>query len=116
MQFSEGRLIVTMQSELLGDELNVFRETILRKVHDQGIAEVIIDVSSINILDSTDFKTIGKILKMIRVLGAYVTLVGLHPGSISSLVAVGVNFEGINFALNLSGAIEKSRFVKKKVL
>jgi rsbT antagonist protein RsbS len=65
---------------------------------------VAIDLSSVDVLDATDFAFIKRTIDMAALLGARVVLVGIRPGVAASLVELPVELGGLQTALSVEEA------------
>jgi rsbT antagonist protein RsbS len=97
------RLAMTLQDDLT---------TRIVKDHAHG---VLIDISSLEIVDSFIGRMIGNIASMARVLDAETIVVGMRPAVAITLVELGLSLPGVRTALNvdkgmamLKGSMEES--------
>ena len=74
--------------------------------HAQG---VLIDISSLEIVDSFIGRTLGSIAAMSRVLDAETVLVGMRPAVAITLVELGMSLEGIRTALDVDRGLDLLR-------
>ena len=88
------RLAMTLQDDLTG-----------RIVKDRAHG-VLIDISSLEIVDSFIGRMIGNIANMARVLDAETVVVGMRPAVAITLVELGLSLPGVRTALNVDKGVE----------
>ncbi len=88
------RLAMTLQDDLTG-----------RIVKDRAHG-VLIDISSLEIVDSFIGRMIGNIASMARVLDAETVVVGMRPAVAITLVELGLSLPGVRTALNVDKGVE----------
>ncbi|HVG03115.1 MAG TPA: STAS domain-containing protein [Nitrospira sp.] len=88
------RLAMTLQDDLTG-----------RIVKDKAHG-VLIDISSLEIVDSFIGRMIGNIASMAKVLDAETVVVGMRPAVAITLVELGLSLPGVRTALNVDKGVE----------
>ncbi|MCC2643086.1 MAG: hypothetical protein K0S45_3499 [Nitrospira sp.] len=88
------RLAMTLQDDLTG-----------RIVTDRAHG-VLIDISSLEIVDSFIGRMIGNIASMAKVLDAETVLVGMRPAVAITLVELGLALPGVRTALNVDKGVQ----------
>ena len=104
MQVSRDVVVASIQVDLDEDVLALFREDLLRRIHETGSRGVILDVSGLETLDSDEFAALRRIITMSTIMGAKSVLVGLRPGVVSALIEAGADTDGLQAAINLDAA------------
>jgi rsbT antagonist protein RsbS len=94
-------LLVTIQVDLhdqLAIQLQDDLTEMITRTHARG---VLIDISSLEIVDSFIGRMIGSIAAMSRVLDAQTVVVGMQPAVAITLVELGLSLSGVRTALNV---------------
>jgi rsbT antagonist protein RsbS len=104
IQVSRDVVVASIQVDLDEDVLARFRDDLLRRIHDTGSRGVILNVSSLETLDSHEFTALRRIIAMCEIMGAEAVLVGMRPGVVSSLIEVGADIDGLRAAFDLDAA------------
>ncbi len=94
-------LLVTIQVEM-DDQLAMFlQEDLTNKVKDTGARGVLMDISSLDIIDSFLGRMLCTIASMTRILDAETVVVGMQPAVAITLVELGLTLPGVLTALNV---------------
>ena len=106
-------LLVTVQVDLydrlaLGLESDLV--TMINKYESKG---VLIDISSVNIVDSFMGRILGNIAQMSRILDAHTVVVGMQPAVAITLIELGLPMTGVHTSLNVEKGME---LLKEKLL
>ncbi|MCG3005530.1 STAS domain-containing protein, partial [Escherichia coli] len=72
-------LLVSIQWELDDHTAIQFQEDLLSKIHQTGAKGVVIDLTSIDMIDSFIAKVLGDVVSMSSLMGARVVLTGIQP-------------------------------------
>jgi rsbT antagonist protein RsbS len=100
-------LLTTIQVELDDQTAVEFQEDLLSKIHKTGAKGVVIDLTSVEIVDSYIAKILGDVVKMAELLGSRVVLTGIRPAVAITLIDLGINLKGVPTALDLEQGLEK---------
>jgi hypothetical protein len=65
---------------------------------------VILDLSGLETLDSSEFAALRRIITTCKIMGADSVLVGLQPGVVSALIETGADIDNLRAAINLDAA------------
>ena len=106
-------LLVTVQVDLydrlaLGLESDLV--TMINRYESKG---VLIDISSVNIVDSFMGRILGNIAQMSRILDAHTVVVGMQPAVAITLIELGLPMTGVHTSLNVEKGME---LLKEKLL
>jgi rsbT antagonist protein RsbS len=104
IQVSRDVVVASIQVDLDDDVLARFRDELLQRLHETGSRGVILDVSGLETLDSSEFAALRRIITMCTIMGAETVLVGLRPGVVSALIDAGAEVDGLQAAINLDAA------------
>ncbi|MCW3075798.1 MAG: putative negative regulator of sigma-B [Bacteroidetes bacterium] len=102
-------LLVTIQVDLydqLAESLEADLVNMVRKTSAKG---VLIDVSSVSIIDSFMGRILGNIAAMSKIMDAETVVVGMQPAVAITLVELGLPLKGVHSALNVERGMELLR-------
>lgn len=100
-------LIVSIQWELDDQTAIQFQEDLLGKIHETSARGVVIDLTSIDFVDSFIAKVLGDVVQMSGLMGAKVVLTGIQPGVAITLVELGIRMKNVMTALDLEDGLDK---------
>jgi rsbT antagonist protein RsbS len=102
-------LLVTIQVDM-HDQLAVsLQEDLTEQIAKYASRGVLIDISSLEIVDSFIGRMLANIAAMSRVLDAQTVLTGMQPAVAITLVELGMSLPGIKTALNVERGMELLR-------
>ena len=84
LQLLHGSIVASVQVELSEETLHRFQQDLLELLRASRARAVILDLSGVAILDSTDFESVLRTLRMATILAATPVIVGLRPGIAAS--------------------------------
>jgi rsbT antagonist protein RsbS len=102
MHIVDQCLVVPVRDNIDEDYMMKLQDDIAANVKNNDAREVIIDVSSMRILDIPVFNLLKKTAHMISVMGSRVVFVGFQPGVASSLVDLDVDFGNIQTVVTMN--------------
>jgi rsbT antagonist protein RsbS len=94
-------LIATVQSALTDADLLHLRDALVEKVGRFRSRGVIVDVTSMDVMDSFASRMLRDIAHMIRLRGADTVIVGIQPEVAFAMVQLGLTLEGVATVLDL---------------
>src|ERR1700730_13333443 len=102
-------LLVTIQVDM-HDRLAVqLQDDLTEKISECGSRGVLIDISTLEIVDSFIGRMLSNIAAMSRVLDAETVVVGMQPAVAITLVELGLSLPGVRTALNVDAGMELLR-------
>jgi len=94
-------LLVTIQVDMHDRLAMALQNDLTNRITETNARGVLIDISSLEIVDSFIGRILGNIAKMSRVLDAQTVVVGMQPAVAITLVELGLSLQGIRTALNV---------------
>lgn len=94
-------LIATVQAALADADLLQLRRALLQQAVRSRSRGVIVDVTSLDVLDSFASRTLREIAQMVRLRGAEMVIVGIQPEVAFAMVQMGIRLENVATALDL---------------
>jgi len=94
-------LLVTIQVDMHDRLAMTLQEDLTDQIVRYRSRGVLIDISSLEVVDSFIGRTIGNIAAMSRVLDAETVVVGMRPAVAITLVELGLSLPGVRTALNV---------------
>lgn len=98
-------LIATVQCDLSDPDLNQLRDSLVEQVVRHRSRAVVVDVTSMDVMDSFATRTMRDIAHMIRLRGAEMVIVGIQPDVAFAMVQLGLSLDGVVTALDLDEAL-----------
>lgn len=99
-------LLVSIQVELDDQSALELQEDLLDKIHETAAKGVVLELTSMEIIDSYFARILGEIVSMSELMGAKVVLTGIQPAVAIILIELGIQLDGANTALDLEKGIE----------
>ena len=94
-------LLVTIQVDMHDRLAMTLQEDLTERIAGTQAQGVLIDISSLEMVDSFIGRMLGNIAGMSRVLGAETVVVGMQPSVAITLVELGLSLKGVRTALNV---------------
>jgi rsbT antagonist protein RsbS len=102
-------LLVTIQVDLYDQLAENLETDLVNSVKKHNSKGVLIDISSVSIIDSFMGRILGNIGAMSRIMGAQSVIVGMQPAVAMTLVELGLTLTGVATALNVEKGMELLR-------
>jgi rsbT antagonist protein RsbS len=94
-------LLVTIQVDMHDRLAMALQDDLAARVVKDRAKGVLIDLSSLEVVDSFMGRMLGNIAAMTRVLGAETVVVGMRPAVAITIVELGLSLENVRTALNV---------------
>jgi len=103
----QGDLVIApLNSELDDIQAREFQDSLLKKVSDEDLSSVIIDISALDSMDLFLSRIIVETAQMAQLMDATTILVGMKPAVAVTLTEMGVVMKGVRMATTLDIAME----------
>jgi rsbT antagonist protein RsbS len=102
-------LLVTIQVDMHDRLAMTLQEDLTTRISETNAHGVLIDISSLEIVDSFIGRMLGNIASMSRILDAQTVVVGMQPAVAITLVELGMSLPGVRTALNVDAGMELLR-------
>jgi rsbT antagonist protein RsbS len=99
-------LLVTIQVDMHDELAMQLQEDLTAQISKYASRGVLIDISSLEIVDSFIGRMLANIAAMSRVLDAQTVLTGMQPAVAITLVELGMSLPGIRTALNVERGMQ----------
>ena len=102
-------LMVTIQVDMHDQLAMTLQEDLTDRIVRTSAKGVLIDISSLEIVDSFIGRMLSNIAAMSRILDAETVVVGMQPSVAITLVELGMSLQGVKTALNVDRGMEHLR-------
>ncbi|GIN57020.1 STAS domain-containing protein [Lederbergia ruris] len=100
-------LLVSIQWELDDQTALQFQEDLLQMIHQTNAGGVVIDITSIDFIDSFIAKVLGDVIEMSKLMGAKVVITGIQPPVAITLLELGIRLDDVMTAIDLENGLDK---------
>src|SRR3954468_22264902 len=94
-------LLVTIQVDLYDQLAETLESDLIHMVKKTQAKGVLIDVSSVSIIDSFMGRILGNIASMSKIMDAETVVVGMQPAVAITLIELGLPLKGVHSSLNV---------------
>jgi rsbT antagonist protein RsbS len=105
-------LLVTIQVDMHDRLALALQDNLTEAIARNGARGVLIDISSLDMVDSFIGRMLANIASMSRILGAHTVVVGMRPAVAITLVELGMSLNGVRTALS----VERGMHVLRRAL
>ena len=102
-------LLVTIQVDMHDQLAMTLQDDLTNAIAKHSSRGVLIDISSLEIVDSFIGRMLANISGMARILDAQTVLVGMQPAVAITLVELGMSMPGVKTALNVEAGMDLLR-------
>jgi rsbT antagonist protein RsbS len=102
-------LLVTIQVDMHDQLASALQDDLTNKISKSNAKGVLIDITSLDIVDSFIGRMLANTSAMARVLDAQTVVVGMQPAVAITLVELGLNLSGVHTALDVEKGMEMLR-------
>jgi rsbT antagonist protein RsbS len=106
-------LLITIQVDMHDRLALALQDDLTKRIIQTGARGVLIDISSLDVVDSFTGRLLGNIAAMSRLLDAETMVVGMQPAVAMTLVELGLSLEGVRTALNVELGMEALKSLLK---
>jgi len=104
-------LLVSIQVDMHDRLALALQEDLTNRISETGARGVLIDISSLEIVDSFIGRMISNIAGMARIMDAETVVVGMRPAVAITLVELGLSMPGVRTALNVEKGMDLLRTI-----
>lgn len=104
-----GFLLVTIQVDMHDQLALMLQDDLTDRISRTGARAVLIDISSLEVVDSFIGRMLANIAAMARVLDAKTVVTGMRPAVAITLVELGLSLPGVSTALDIEKGMSMLR-------
>lgn len=107
-------LLVSIQVDMHDRLALALQEDLTNRISETGAHGVLIDISSLEIVDSFIGRMISNIAGMARIMDAETVVVGMRPAVAITLVELGLSMPGVRTALDVEKGMDLLRSISAR--
>ena len=107
-------LLVTIQVDMQDQTALELQDDLADRIAQTGASGVMIDISSLEVVDSFVGRMLASISGIARILSAATVVVGMQPAVAITLVELGLSLEGVRTALNVERGLAVLRKMREE--
>lgn len=100
-------LLTSIQSDITDEQALALQVDLLRQLDKTQAHGVVLDISSLDVVDSYMARILTETARMARLMGGEVVISGMNPMVAVTLIEMGRELIGVETALNLEQGVEK---------
>ncbi len=100
-------LLTSIQVDLIDEDILQFQHDVLTMIKNRDAQGVVIDITSMEVVDSFMARVINDTANMARLLGAEVVVCGIQPSVALTLVEMGRGLIGVTSTFNLEQGLRE---------
>lgn len=100
-------LLTSIQVDLIDEDILQFQHDVLTTIKNRDAQGVVIDITSMEVVDSFMARVINDTANMARLLGAEVVVCGIQPSVALTLVEMGRGLIGVTSTFNLEQGLRE---------
>lgn len=110
-------LLTSIQVDLTDEDILQFQQDVLNEIKQRESQGIVIDITSLEVVDSFMARAINETASMARLLGAEVVVCGIQPSVALTLVEMGRGLIGVKSTFDLEqGLREVKRLIAQRQL
>lgn len=103
-----GNLLLTsIQSDITDEQAVILQTDLLRQLDQTQAGGVVLDISSLDVVDSYMARVLSETARMARLMGGEVVITGMNPMVALTLIEMGRELDRVATALNLEQGVEQ---------
>jgi rsbT antagonist protein RsbS len=93
-------LLISIQVDMDDQVVLQLQENLTERISQEQVKGVLLDISSLDMVDSYIGRMLATLSAMSKILGAETVVVGMQPAVAMTIVELGLDLSGINTAIN----------------